>query len=557
MRNPERKGAELRMRFEPHFQVRRESAWINFLGSLAEFVRRTPHLKNGSYDRFTRDLVGARAPQTKKALLASFLLHLAVGLFWINMPYGFFSFHEALPNHRAAVTPLTYRLTPVDLSRVLPNLRPPGPGGRPGRGDRPDRVPVLGSSAFHPKITIVSNFPHPDNRRQTIIQPNAPPDLRIAQDLHLPNLLTGNLDPKLKRPMELKLTAPRAANRETPQDVKAPELAATPRDVDIPLAAATVDVPKLPVPQASMLAAPTRSSGSANTSGVANQGSSDSASSGLMILGTDPAPAGTPIVLSSGNRYGEFTISPGGGQPGSPGGVPGGDPGGGTGGPGPGGDGSSAVGNGNSGGGGGGSGAGGLPVSITGTLGSTGGLSGPFLSSGAPAMSMVVPLTTPPSMRKPALLFFTGPVGGGGLNVYGVLRCGKIYTVYLPMPGKKWVLEYCALGSVAPKDPVTNGAITIQPDLGLVAPAIDERYDFRRPAVPTEKAGKMIVLHGSIQEDGTIGALAVYQGVAPDADLAARAAFSRWKFKPALREGKPIRVEILVGIPATVPENNN
>src|SRR5713101_3522571 len=84
MRVPERTGAELRMRFEPHFQVRRESAWINFLGSLAELVSRTPHLRNGSYDQFTRDLVGTRAPQTKKALLASFLLHLAVGLFWIN-----------------------------------------------------------------------------------------------------------------------------------------------------------------------------------------------------------------------------------------------------------------------------------------------------------------------------------------------------------------------------------------------------------------------------------------------------------------------------------------
>jgi outer membrane biosynthesis protein TonB len=32
-------------------------------------------------------------------------------------------------------------------------------------------------------------------------------------------------------------------------------------------------------------------------------------------------------------------------------------------------------------------------------------------------------------------------------------------------------------------------------------------------------------------------------------DAAARAAFGKWKFKPAMRDGKPVPVEILVGIP--------
>ena len=36
-------------------------------------------------------------------------------------------------------------------------------------------------------------------------------------------------------------------------------------------------------------------------------------------------------------------------------------------------------------------------------------------------------------------------------------------------------------------------------------------------------------------------------------DEAARAAFSQWKFKPALRDGKPVPVEILVGIPTEDP----
>jgi len=64
----------------------------------------------------------------------------------------------------------------------------------------------------------------------------------------------------------------------------------------------------------------------------------------------------------------------------------------------------------------------------------------------------------------------------------------------------------------------------------------------------------LIILRGTIEEDGTVTAVQVHQGVAQEADLAAREAFARWKFKPALREGKPTRVEILVGVPISVPQ---
>jgi hypothetical protein len=47
----------------------------------------------------------------------------------------------------------------------------------------------------------------------------------------------------------------------------------------------------------------------------------------------------------------------------------------------------------------------------------------------------------------------------------------------------------------------------------------------------------------------------VYQSVLPQMDEAARAAFSQWTFKPALRDGKPVPVEILVGIPTEDPNS--
>jgi hypothetical protein len=48
-----------------------------------------------------------------------------------------------------------------------------------------------------------------------------------------------------------------------------------------------------------------------------------------------------------------------------------------------------------------------------------------------------------------------------------------------------------------------------------------------------------------------VDGLQVYQGLLPEMDEAARTALARWKFTPAMRGGKPLAVEILVGIPNT------
>ena len=70
---------------------------------------------------------------------------------------------------------------------------------------------------------------------------------------------------------------------------------------------------------------------------------------------------------------------------------------------------------------------------------------------------------------------------------------------------------------------------------------------------PFEKKNKPIVLKGVIKEDGTVADLKIYQGIVAGMDEAARVAFSRWTFKPAIREGKNVAVDVLVGIPTEVP----
>jgi hypothetical protein len=167
--------------------------------------------------------------------------------------------------------------------------------------------------------------------------------------------------------------------------------------------------------------------------------------------------------------------------------------------------------------------------------------------------SAVFPIAAPAKIRRAPLVVSTGPIGGGGLDVYGALPCGRVYTIFLPMPGKSWVLEYCAhLGSEAKTAPTAGGGI--QMEVGVLPPSVDQQFDFHRLAVPEKDADKLIVLRGLIDKDGSITDVHVYQGVQPDMDAVAALAFSNWKFKPAMRSSLPISVDVLVGIPVRVPE---
>lgn len=158
----------------------------------------------------------------------------------------------------------------------------------------------------------------------------------------------------------------------------------------------------------------------------------------------------------------------------------------------------------------------------------------------------VLPDITP---RKNAMVVATGPTGGGGLGVYGVLNCGKIFTIFLPMPRKNWTMQYCAKPSASAASSSAPRSIGIQWNDGLVPPEAKSKFDFRRLPVPQDKKNQTIVLKGILRADGTITQLEVYRGTTAEMNEAAKIAFSRWKFKPALLHGVPVPVELLIGIP--------
>ena len=264
----------------------------------------------------------------------------------------------------------------------------------------------------------------------------------------------------------------------------------------------------------------------------------------LAILGTDPVGAAASLALPLANRYGEFSIAPEKSEHGSPGGREGSLPGEtGTGGNGAGGNGSTGAGRGTYGGGGENSGSEGI-ISLNGGAGRLG-------DPGAdPVARMVYPLPSPTGVRHNALVVSAGPMGGGGLDIYAVLPCGKIYTVFLTASGKRWSLQYCQKSESPQRSADLTRSPIVHTELPLVPPEAEEKFDFKRVPIPPEKAHKIIVLRGEIGEDGKPRNLEVFRGSASEMDAAARLAFSRWIFKPATRSGKPVCVQILLGIPA-------
>ena len=237
------------------------------------------------------------------------------------------------------------------------------------------------------------------------------------------------------------------------------------------------------------------------------------------------------VNLPPGNRWGDFTIAPGGAQPGAVNGSENGTTGAGSHSTGGGGDRVPGVGPGFAGGGGGNSGTSGN-LSISGEPGPT----GQEALDATIFREMVYPVPSTMVLRKNALVVSAGPMGGGGLSVYGALHCGKIYTVFLPMPGQPWTLQFCQSGAAKPAD--QNRSAVVHMEQGILQPDVTTRFDFKRLPVPFEKKNKPIVLKGIIKEDGTVAELKVFQGIVPAMDEAARVAFSRWKFKPAIRDGK-------------------
>ena len=405
------------------------------------------------------------------------------------------------------------------------------------------------SDSMHP----VARVPVPDS--PAAAAPAIPSDapqlpIKIAASVPQPKMPTAyftsdSLHPVARAPLR---DSPAAAAPAIPSD--APQSA-----IKI---AASAPQPKMPAAYftSDSLHAPHDAGGAAARKDASADPSPDAAG-GIVVMSAQPAPFSQLATLAQGNRYGAIAIAPSKPGPGSPGGKPNSTDAPAPSGAGAGGDASVGVGAGKSGGGGAGPE---LPqrasFSAVGGSGTSGGVDANGLL--APVLpAAVFPVTIAPKLRHAPLVISAGPMGGGGLDVYGALTCGKVYSIFLSMPGKNWALQYCAHeASGAPPAtaaPATTGVVQMQ--AGIVPPSPEQQFDFRRLPVPDKDGDKLIILQGMIAADGSVGSVRVFRGVLPEMDAEAAQAFGKWKFKPATRAGAAVALDVLVGVPARQPES--
>jgi hypothetical protein len=535
LRTPARTGVELRV---PRLLVPREREFHSCWHSLAVLLRPTRLRLYTTRVQLFQHTPGANSRFAGKALALSIVLHIA-GFLWLPYrPSG--SLRRALPARPAFSEPgkIYYRLTLMDLSEKIPRIDPQARGPQAASPSLVAPSPPE-STETHAKLTIILRPPHPDNAKQSIYQSVAAPDLRITPDLKLPNLILQaaavpkpqfRFNPNDSKPLEVKKSVVAES---------APTLATAVNSSVIPLAELPGVQPHLPVPPPPP--ASTQSQESLSTPDGAL--SAGKVGSGLVTIRKDPGQATAAFSLPIGDSWSEISISSAGGASGVAGDKPGGNANGRNTGEGTGGDASTGLGHSDS------RGSGTAEVL---TIGGNGSESLSLLDPMLPEnMVFAVPASVLP--RKKAFVVSAGPIGGGGLDVYGALHCGKIDTIFVQMRGPSWTLQFCQAKRKAATNESRGRSLAIRLEQGLVPPEVELKFDFRRLPVPQGTAHKLILLKGFIRADGGVEQVEVFRGVQPQMDEAARVAFSRWRFRPAMRESQPVDVEILVGIPSDMP----
>jgi TonB family protein len=437
----------------------------------------------------------------------------------------------------------------------------------------------------HAEQPIISVPPEADNRTQTIV---APPELKLDRDAPLPNIVAwahpkptiplatvADLPSDLKLPaLSASVVAPapdvRSAMKQAPaleesvvapapvvdaavsrREVSAPQPAIVepPREVEDTASRRLTDInightqvvapaPQLPIGEqraASMMPI-------ANSAGAAVvppppsvQGSGPSADGRLIALNLHPAAPSGPVDVPAGNRRGTFAATPQGktGAAGTPD-IPADKP--------------PAV-AGSSSGGTTGRNTNGVPPglfvgsnpkaeSASKIAGSTQGASKAKSSDGSALLASATPprvTAVPPSSSEM-------PPNAQSELERKVFGYRKVYAMTLNVPnlnsaGGSWVMHFVEL-----KDADKEGE--------LVAPVATQEVD---PGYPLELMRQnvqgTVILSAVIQSNGAVGDVRILRGVDDRLDQYASAALSRWRFRPAMKNGDAVALQTVVMIP--------
>jgi TonB family protein len=479
---------------------------------------------------------------------------------------------------RAPKLRMSEKIYHYDLSNYLPPMEtPPAPAPKPRKGR-----PLLA------KQRIISLPPRPDNFEQTVL---SPVDVKLPTNIKLPNIvawterpgvpsavvartvaelkvpsLPVDVIPPAPDPVNHDLSQLRAPNVPTKIIEPPPEVSLNPRAIHAPLPAviepppdsnvaanigsmnvghltATVVAPKIEVAEQKVItlkpsAGGSRSAvpggGAASAPPVAPVGGINTGpnTGQLIALNLHPAVPNGPISVPPGRRSGEFAVGPEGASdaPGTPDVKAGGN--------GSGGEGKENA----------------TPLAGI-TIGDAPGTpkAGPVVVAGDPDSQPHDPSKDKQTLMASARPPRTGEIprnAGSTANVPEAPRSvedrvfgGKqIYTLALNMPnlastGGSWVIRFAQLDDDHVKAPISAPVATRTVDPAYPADLIREGFE------------GTVTLYAVIHKDGTVGEVRVLRGLQVRLDENARVALSRWKFRPATKNGEAVDLEAVVQIP--------
>lgn len=521
---------------------------------------------------FRQSWVQTRIPLRTLALSA--LLHVWVFVMpfpvWLDSP----------PKPRAEKD--RYQLTWYGPVRDLPPLKAPATPGKkslpspPGEAAKP--LPPKGADAFHPRQLIYTNPPRPNHPRQTLIQPEAPPEAPKILPA-LPNVVQWNQNPKPARPKlqvnPAMFRGRRTATREVAQ-IEAPEIQNNERTAG-PLNIASSETvnlkPRLPLQPSAVPRAGKREIGNDVTPAPevgATNGGGENSLRRIIALSANPEPPAPVLDIPLGNLNARLSISPEGTKPGSPGGVENGvagsngNHGGGAGSPG-----GTGGGGGTQSGAGDGSAGGTGPAGVTisgGDPKNTANVSGS--GSGIAANRPANPLRLNPLPERPTPRTATPEASVAGSRTIPafekytpgappevVLGPKRIYTLNVNMPNLSsatgsWILQFAELSEEGPRKTPDGTPLLTKPLTDLAGPVplrkVDPKYP---PALASARVQGDVVLYAIIRKDGSVDSIQLVKGIEPTLDQNAMQALSRWKFRAAERYGQAVELEALVVIP--------
>ena len=586
MLNPDLEDT-LRENVEPlRFAVNWERAGSSFFSSLAAAFSgpKPPGWTEAQAADSPMRVTWIRSPMPGRAITASSFSHVALVVILLLPIWRMIRWQR--PAVIAPDVHLTWDVTAPDLPPIAPEkklnpISPPADSPAPPDAD-----------AFHPRQTILSEPNKITHPRQTLIQPDAPPDPPKVVTT-LPNIVQWSSDapaapPKLQiAPSDLKpiLRNVRKEVDDAPQiqtatahpdsldlakqsapDLKMPvnpssapivrarhaEDAVVPEiENHAPDSAALNIAPgesNFPRPRLQVTASTARLSPRANSQpqvaaapdvsnssggGTGTPAADDGSLRRLIALSATPAPPSQSVQVPKGNLAARISISPnaknGNGGAGTPS------------------SGKSAA------------GPPGIYVSST-QPGSSSSVSG----NGAPGNGGLKPSASSLGIThstKPALPDANSASSldrgkrdftalGPDLTPEKILSGKRVYTAYVNLPNLtsakgSWILNFAEL------EP-TGSPTHVHTD--LAAPTVTRTVD---PKYPTSLIKQHIegevILYAIIRESGSVDSIQIVKKLDPQLDQNAIEAVSAWKFSPATRNGEPVAVEAVIYVPFNAP----